>query len=385
MKVLILPSWYPDENNELNGIFFKEQAEALNKRDIDISVLSINILSLKQLCNKRYKRGLSISKENGIKVYRYYTYNYFPKITEVYLRYYGSLIRRLINKIAKEQGNFDLVHIHSAIDAGIAYKISNLKIPYVITEHSTKYERDIINLTQKKYLFDVFKNANRVLVVGAGLKKELTKYINDNKIEILPNMVSINKLQAVKDEDKDRFRFFSLGLLTKKKGMDVLINAFNNNVKLLEGAQLFIGGDGEEYDNLKAQIEKNKLGNYIKLLGRLSREDVAYHMSNCDCFVLASRFETFGIVFLEAMLYGKPVIATKTGGPDIFVNEKNGVLIQPDDIEELSNVMVSMLEKASKYDSEFISDFCYDNFGEEVISNKIIDIYKDILNKNRVN
>lgn len=381
MKVLILPSWYPDKNNELNGIFFKEQAEALSKRNIEVTVLSINILSLNKISDKKYKKGLRISEENGIKVYRYYTYNYFPRMTELYIRYYGSLIKKLINKISNEDGEFDLVHIHSAIDAGIAYNLSKVNIPYVITEHSTKYERDILNLTQKKHLSYVFKNANRILVVGAGLKKALSKYVDEDEIEILPNMVAINKVDTAKDDSKDRFRFFSLGLLTHKKGMDLLIDAFNNNRHLLEETQLFIGGTGEELNNLKSKIEEYKLGHCIKLLGQLNREEVAYHMNNCDCFVLASRFETFGIVFLEAMVYGKPVIATKTGGPDTFVNEKNGILIQSENIDELGSSMITMVEKASKYDSKFISNYCSDNFGEEVISNRIISIYKEVLNK----
>ncbi|MBM6860685.1 glycosyltransferase family 4 protein, partial [Clostridium saudiense] len=70
MKVLLIPSWYPDDRNPINGIFFKEQGEALVKRGIDVIVLTINLISLSEF-GKRKDLGLRINYENGLKVYRY--------------------------------------------------------------------------------------------------------------------------------------------------------------------------------------------------------------------------------------------------------------------------------------------------------------------------
>lgn len=75
MKVLLLPSWYPDENNFLNGVFFKEQAEALVKEGIEVVVLSINIVSLSEFGKNKINSGLRKNIENGVTVYRYYKYN----------------------------------------------------------------------------------------------------------------------------------------------------------------------------------------------------------------------------------------------------------------------------------------------------------------------
>lgn len=377
MKVLLLPSWYPDERNFLNGVFFKEQAEALTKNSIEVIVLSINILSLNNL--GKIKPGLIIKYENGVKVYRYYTYNYFPRVTELYLRYYGYLVKRLIRHITKEEKDIDLVHIHSAIDAGIAYNISNISIPYVITEHSSKYQRNILNKTQKKYLKDVFLNAKKVISVGNGLRDALSCYISKDFIEVIPNLVSFKKETTELDRSKKKFRFFSLGILTKTKGMDLLIEAFGKVRGELVNCELYIGGDGEEFSNLKNQIDSLGLGDKIILLGKLNRTEVAYHMNNCDSFVLASRFETFGIVFLEAMIYGKPVIGAKTGGPDTFIKENNGIVIEPENLGELSNALVVMHKTAHKYNSDLISNYCNNEFSENVICNKIIKIYNDVL------
>lgn len=378
MKVLVLPSWYPDEKNKLNGVFFKEQVEALKRRDIDIVVLSINIINIKNIFNADVKSGLKISKENGVTVYRYYTYNYFPRLTELYLKYYAKIIDRIIPLIQRDEGIIDLVHIHSAIDGGIAYSISKSEIPYLITEHSSKYQRNLLNKVQIKYLKKVFSEAKEVIAVGEGLKDAIKKYSGKREILVIPNMLSLIKGSQPKDNSKNKFRFFSLGLLTKTKGMDLLIDAFNNNKDKLENCELYIGGDGEEREALKLKIVKNGLEDKVHLLGKLDRDKVAYHMSNCDAFVLASRFETFGIVFLEAMTYGKPVIGSKTGGPDTFINDKNGILVNVEDVEGLGESMVRMYNDISLYNSEYIENYCNNNFSEKVICDRIIEVYDNI-------
>ncbi len=377
MKVLLIPSWYPDDKNPINGIFFKEQGEALAKRGVEVIVLTINLISLSEF-GKRKDLGVRINYENGLKVYRYTNYNFFPRMTELYLRFYGFIMNKLVRRIEKEETDIKLVHIHSALDAGIAYYFSRLNLPYVLTEHSTKYDRNLVKKSESKYLYKVFEGADKVIAVGNGLREAISKYIDKDRVLIIPNMVSIEKREQEVDFNKKGFRFFSLGLLNQKKGMDLLIEAFNNNRDKLGQYELYIGGDGGERENLQKTIEEYGLNNNIKLIGKLSRKEVAYHMSNCDCFVLASRFETFGIVYLEAMIYGKPVIATKTGGPDTFVNDENGILVPVDDVNLLGNAIVKMVNQINDYDADKISSYCNENFGEEAVCKKIINLYKDI-------
>ena len=199
MKILLLPSWYPDDEKQLNGIFFKEQAEALVKENIEVIVLSINIKDIRNINFKKKLNSLKITNENGVKVYRYNTYNYFPKLQELYLKYYSKLVEKFINEIIINEGNIDLIHIHSALDMGIAYVKSKINFPYVITEHSTKYSRNIINKTQKKYLPLVFNKAEKVISVGKGLKEEIDKYAGNKKVDIIPNLVNMPKKNISKE------------------------------------------------------------------------------------------------------------------------------------------------------------------------------------------
>lgn len=385
MKVLLLPSWYTDENNPLRGIFFKEQAEALQKSGVEVIVLSITLNDIRSYFKQNTKNKLKVSVENGVKVYRYNTFNYFPKMQKLYFKYYSKLIEDLTKLIIKNEGDIDIVHIHSALDAGISYGLSKVNLPYVITEHSSKYARDLLNPTQKKYLNKAFDKAKVAICVGEGLKESVSKYCDINKIEIIPNLVKMPEVKDIKEEnrlDNEKIRLFSLGFLTYNKGMDLIIEAYNLGKDKLKNVEIYIGGSGSEFNSLKNLISKYELEDNIVLLGELNREEVAKNMKACDAFILTSRHETFGIVFIEAMYYGKPVIASKTGGIETFIDEKCGILVESGNINEIKDAMINMKENYYKYDNNFIKDFCENNFSEEVIANRLINIYRKVINKN---
>lgn len=379
MKVLTIPSWYPTEDNKISGVFFKEQVESLKENGIDDVILYIHFISLKQVFSTKLKVGFSSNIENGIKVYRYNTFNFFPRLYNLFIKYYAFLMKKYIKKILEIERDFDIVHIHSAIYAAIAYDMCNIDLPYIITEHSTAYSMDEISNTIKKYLYSAFFKAREVIVVGKGLLEDVSVYRGNKSIKLIPNMVTLEKLDVDKDIKKTKFRFFSLGMLYNKKGMDVLIKAFKEKEEKFKNVELYIGGDGEEKQHLQSLIEELNLSDRVFLLGKLTREEVAFNMNNCDSFVLASRFETFGIVFIEALKFGKPIIGTKTGGPDTIINEISGKIVDINDIEGLANAMEYVYENIKVYDANEIIEYCENTFSKEVVCNKIISIYNQII------
>lgn len=381
MRELILASWYPSKEKPLNGIFFKEQGESLKRHGIDVIVLNIEMVPIRRFGKVKFEKGLTVSEENGIKVYRYKTYNYFPGMYDLYIRYYESILKKVIKRIEVEQGKIDIVHIHSAFDAGIAYGHSGIKIPYVITEHSSRYQRKVINRSEEKLLKYAFINADRIIAVSNGLRSAIEKYAGGKTIDVIPNMVNVKTEGIAVDNSKNKFRFFSLAFLNSYKGMDLIIEAFNNNRQLFKDVELYIGGDGPEYNNLLKLIKEKGLEDNIFLLGMLDREKVYYNMKNCDAFVLPSRVETFGIVFIEAMSYGKPVIGSRTGGPDTFINESCGKVIDIDDIQGLTEAMKEVYLNYDKYDGEYIKQYCQDNFSEDVVVKRLEEIYNDIIGR----
>lgn len=116
----------------------------------------------------------------------------------------------------------------------------------------------------------------------------------------------------------------------------------------------------------------------VQFLGALDRKEVILQMNKCDAFVLASKFETFGVVLIEALSCGKPVISTKSGGPNVIVNENNGLLVPVDNIKELSNAMLDLYQNYSRYNPNNIRNDCYARFSETVIAKRIINLYNSI-------
>jgi glycosyltransferase involved in cell wall biosynthesis len=93
---------------------------------------------------------------------------------------------------------------------------------------------------------------------------------------------------------------------------------------------------------------------------------------------LPSRYETFGVVYIEAMACGKPVIAVQNGGPDDFIKDFNGILIEPENTEELTNAMCYIIQNGSKYQPETIVKYVNKNFSSVAIASQLEKIYTDI-------
>jgi glycosyltransferase involved in cell wall biosynthesis len=166
-----------------------------------------------------------------------------------------------------------------------------------------------------------------------------------------------------------------------KKGIDVLLKAWINVLKVYSNAKIVIGGGGHAQSKVLEWCKEYGIMDSVELVGTLNRSEVAEYMSSCDFFVLSSRYETFGVVYIEAMACGKPVIATQTGGPDDFVKDFNGILIPSENIEELTKAMCYMIENRSKYQPESIAEYVDKNFSSQAIAQKLEKIYKNILNR----
>ena len=104
-------------------------------------------------------------------------------------------------------------------------------------------------------------------------------------------------------------------------------------------------------------------------------------MSICNAFVLASLHETFGVVYIEALASGKPVIGTYNGGAEDIINDNNGLLVNKNDIKALGDAMVYLSDNISSYDKEKIRKECVDRFSKDKIINEVINVYSTILRK----
>jgi glycosyltransferase involved in cell wall biosynthesis len=384
MNVLFFLSWYRSPGNLLSGIFFRDQALAVKQAGVNVYIIALNEMSLKYpLKYFMTKNKKEIFDDNGITTYILNYLNIFPVrcLPKLHFLYGAFLFRKALRFIENSKGiKIDIVHIHSALDAGIFYWFSQCKLKFMITEHATFYKRDMLTASHKKYLPYVFSQASYIAAVSNGLRNDIGEY-TPNKINVIYNCVAMDNFNPLKDTHKKKFRIFSIGAPLHKKGMDILIAAFAAST-VLQFCELYIAGlETEEIKILTKMIDTLGIAENITLFGRIPRKEVAYYMYNADCFALTSRFETFGVVFIEAMYFGKPVIASSTGGPDSFITPETGLIVPVEDIEKTKIAIENMYYNINKYDPEYIKRYAIDNFSGEKIAMQIKTIYESIINE----
>ena len=379
MHIMFIPSWYSNVRNKVHGSFFKEQASELQKAGVKVTVAYNEVWPLTMIGKIHEEKGLNYNIEDGLKTYRYKNYNYIPK-NALMFKVFNKRMEKLYKEIVKKEGPIDIIHAQSSLWGGIsaAYISEKYNIPLVITEHSSVERGPYVKNSYVPFIKHSFKKAKKVITVGNGLKNEIQALSGRNDIEVIGNLVDLSKFTIKKRIQNEKFIFFSLAFLEGEKGFDTLIKAFAKKFKDKE-AMLYIGGDGSQRAWLEALAQENGVKKQIIFLGALSRDDVAKWMNKCDCFVLPSRYETFGVVYIEALASGRPVIGALNGGAEDIINNLNGYLVPIDDIDKLAEKMLELYKKIDSYNEEEIRSDCLKRFSPEVIVNKIISVYKEVL------
>ena len=379
MHIMFIPSWYSNVRNKVHGSFFKEQASELQKAGVKVTVAYNEVWPLTMIGKIHEEKGLNYNIEDGLKTYRYKNYNYIPK-NALMFKVFNKRMEKLYKEIVKKEGPIDIIHAQSSLWGGIsaAYISEKYIIPLVITEHSSVERGPYVKNSYVPFIRDSYKKAKKVITVGNGLKNEIQALSGRNDIEVIGNLVDLSKFTIKKRIQNEKFIFFSLAFLEGEKGFDTLIKAFAKKFKDKE-AMLYIGGDGSQRAWLEALAQENGVKKQIIFLGALSRDDVAKWMNKCDCFVLPSRYETFGVVYIEALASGRPVIGALNGGAEDIINNLNGYLVPIDDIDKLAEKMLELYKKIDSYNEEEIRSDCLKRFSPEVIVNKIISVYKEVL------
>lgn len=375
MHIMVIPSWYSSKANKVHGSFFKEQFKALQNDGEKISVAYTEIWPITKFGKIKEKRKIDFQVEDNLRTYRYKDYNYFPK-NPMMFRSFNKRMDKLYKEIVKKEGKVDIIHAHSCFWGGIAaaYISKKYNIPLVITEHSSlkyaKYAKD----SYKQYIFDAYKEADILISVGTGLKKEISEYV-DRDIMVIPNMVDLNLFYIDNNKNK-KFTFFSCAFLEEGKGMGDLIKAFSMAFKG-QDVILNIGGDGSTKNSLEELAKEINIDEQVNFLGALSREQVSEEMRKCDAFALPSEHETFGVVYIEALACGKPVIGANNGGAEDIIEEYNGIIANKNDVDSIKDALIEIKENYNIYNKNLIRKKVVDKYSEEVLVECIKGVYKE--------
>lgn len=386
MKIVFVTRGYPSKKDLMLGNYEAVQAKALAKKGIDVSVFCTEKHSMIHIFNRNKVEAFD---DEGVHVYKCHTV--LPIIPKMRFLSNGRLnnwilsrsLFRLFQQYCDQKGEPDIIHAHIIVLAfRCKYILERHNIPLVITEHWSVLNYPTIS-NQNLYRWSKsYYKADQVISVSSKLAESLKKKFDVDSL-VIGNMVDNRFFSEPKLSPRKGFLFVSVGNLLPRKGFDLLIKGFAK-CEFVKDVKLQIVGGGEEMANLQQLIDKLGVGQQVKLLGQKTPDEVSNILAESDCYVLSSHIETFGIVIIEALAKGLPVVATRCGGPEDIIDSSNGLLIPVDDIDALAVGMKTIYTNIDVYDRKRIKQDCYDNFSEESITNKIVDVYKSVLiNRNK--
>ncbi len=451
--MLILPSWYPLEEGDVEGVLFEEQARALAERGVRVGVVYAHLfrltrwrawLAARLAGRRRLVRGAASGSGAGsgaasgsgagseaasgsgaesgaaFPVVRSEGMSWLPMFPGLNR---WILVRRgmhLFKKYVAAYGMPDVIHVQAMYRAGAVALALRRRygVPYVITEHHSMYALGKLSAGTVRHYARVAAGAAARLAVSPSLCERLEELLGgagggdgsgaaDRRDGSgaargwfpIPNSVSARFLEyplageagaekgraepgAAGQKGREGFEFLSVTHLQENKGVDVLVRAFArafaDEADDVAGvaATLTIAGDGPLGGRLEALARELGVAERIRFVGRLTREEVVRAMAACQVYVLPSAYETFGMVVVEALALGRPVVATACGGPEWILQPEEGVLVPVGDVAAMAEAMAQMRRDVARYDAHALRAGCRARFSDDVVAARLMEVYR---------
>jgi teichuronic acid biosynthesis glycosyltransferase TuaC len=342
LHVLTLTPFFPSNQNEVSGCFIAEPIEQLIQSGVDSIVIAATPI---------YRSRKTPSSSAAADWVRYPQVPGNLGLSSAGKFFYARLLRR-IRKLHSVKP-IDVIHAHAALPCGHAAALLSrrLNIPFVVTIHgldvfNTCFLGGIPAAWRRKVSLDVYRAARTIICISGkvqqilqtGMPAETCSTIVYNGVN--PSLFSPNPVAARQFDPE----ILIVGNLQPSKGQELVLRALANLRALFPRLRCRIIGEGPERSQLEALARNLDIGEQVQFVGRQSRSEVAEAMRRCSVFVLPSRNEGLGCVYLEAMSCGKPVIACRGQGiEEVIEHGKNGWLIPVDGLEPLVQGLAAFL------------------------------------------
>ncbi|MEO0281556.1 MAG: glycosyltransferase family 4 protein [candidate division WOR-3 bacterium] len=374
-KVLLISHLWPESPQRLTpstGIYVYEQVEELKKLcDVKIfvpvrinpSIKEIFLIFFSKKREKILEKFKIKEQKNDFKLLKY------PK---VFSKHFDSFLISFILHLKTKDDRFDVIHSHTLFPDGFTgYILSRLKkIPFVVTIHGS----DLMFINRRpldKILVNYYlKKSKKVIVVSEKMRKILK---NDFKIEnsiVIRN--GIKEIFEITDQSKN---LLFVGRLTYVKDPLILIDIFNEFLKIRKDFKLKIVGDGPLREQVLKRIDEYKIKDYVDFQGFVERIRMKDIYRKAFLTLITSKSEGFPTILFESFSSGVPVISFDVGGvKEVVKDYKTGFIVEKRDKQEFLKKLVEAVEYS--WDREYLRNFS-SNFTWEKISKKIVEkVYK---------
>ncbi len=379
--VLWLPSWYPNKLAPFDGDFIQRHAKA--------AALYNDILVIYGVPDEEEKLTSNVD-ENFTRNGRLAEHIiYFKRSAGLLGRVraflkWNKLLRKTIKRYVKENGKPGIVHVHVPMKAGLIARWIKRKydVSYVVSEQSAHYKMgshdDFFdkNFIYRKEMARVYREATAVTNVSAAVGNTIKELFNLSHVQTINNTVDTS-LFNYEDSDNKTFRFIHVSTLTEsQKNVTGILTAIKKLSKKRQDFEFIIVGPANK--EFRELIKTSGIENFVKLTGEISYADVSKQMKQASSLVLFSRYENLPCVIVEALCCGIPVIATDVGGIKELINENNGMLVQSENENELTESMDHMINKYNNYDRKQIATNAGEKFSYSTIGKQFNTLYREI-------
>ena len=362
MNVLVLTPWYPVRAGETEGLFVKQQSDALAGAGCKVVAISPRPRWLPVPGNRgsywRNSAGLpQHTVVDGIDVY-------LPRYTILprQIGWYGvgascfRSMRRLLEGLNRQHG-FDVVLGHEFLPVGLSLsylkRIVRRPIAFTVHGQNAAVGRFLGKSQGAVIKSKMWESVDQVIAVGSPLLGWLESLgAHRSQIKVIPNGVGrIEGSPQFPDDYVERYRnkrvILSVSNLFGTKGIDLNIRALRSlKDDGFENLHYIVIGEGPCRSELTRLTTELGLKDSVTFLGRLPRKETLAYMNACELFSLPSWQEAFGIVYVEAMALAKPAIGCLgQGASDIITNGKDGLLVEPQNLESLTAGLRSILDR----------------------------------------
>jgi glycosyltransferase involved in cell wall biosynthesis len=392
MQVLMLSWEYPPYMAGGLGRHVAELAPMLAQQGMDVHLV-IPVFT---------PQNLPVESADGVTVHRV-----FVPIVNQEIDIYGQALAanealELYAHRLREQGQvFDLVHTHDWLTGFAAIRLKEAwNCPLVVTIHATERGRLRGHISSSlQWSIDnaersLLEKASRVIVCSHYMFNEVQYFFQTpaDKLNIVANGVSIPSLKAGYNQEElaafrsryvaaDDLLVFTISRLVYEKGVHLLVRATPYILANCPQAQIIIAGKGPERENLIKQAEQLGVIDRVKFIGFVSDEERNRLFEVANCAAFPSLYEPFGIVALEAMALGCPVVVSDVGGlSEVVTHTENGVTVFPDNPDSVAWGILHILSdpRRAKQYARKAYDMVEQNFNWSRIARLTVDVYENV-------
>lgn len=381
---VVFAKLFPNDAEPFRGIFVAEQVKATN-HVVDWAVVAPVPWVPKwaaRLLHKPYVKG-SVRRD-GVPVF----YTRYPALPRRALYATVAPAIALSSREAFRRAcaltGARFVHVHDLYPSGAAARrlCAHAGMPYVLTVHGLDLYSNLEHPRWRSEIQAAAAAAQVIICVSSALARDCVAElgVDPSRVLVVPNTYDVSRFSYVPREPHGGpVRLVSVGRLSPEKGHDLLVRAVAELVSGGMDVELAIVGDGPERSRLEQLAETLGVRASIRFEGTVLGDELGAHLARADLFVLPSRSEGFGVVLIEALATGLPVVATRSGGPEDIVTAEDGVLVARDDASALARGIAEAVGRLPGFDRPRIAERAARRYSPQAVGEQLVAVYRAVV------